>query len=979
MTRRLWGREAELSALTGGIATATAGPGGLIAVEGPAGIGKTALLDAVATGSPGRIVLRARGNPIEQDFPYGVARQAFAPLLGGPDWADACRGPAGHAARVLGADPSDAPTLGTGPAGVGHTVEAMHAATHALFWLTAHLAARAPVVLCVDDAHWADPPSLRWLVALSRRIDAFPAVTVLAIRSGEPAADPMLLGELLSAATTAPIRPGPLDRIATAELIREILPSATGELIRDCHAAAGGNPFLIRMLAEDDRTTPSTGTAGIARWVEQRLRRLPSGATGLAHALALLGPGATQRHAANLAGITPEQAAVLSDAMRAAGLLQPDGAPCLAHPIVAAALHDGMGPGIRALWHARAARLLATGTGAPKQTVREPAASNRTTRGPAAPERTTREPATPEQAAREPGDPERAALHLLHAEPAGDAFAVAVLRAAARHATARGAPEAAATFLRRALDEPSGDPAIRLELSLALAAGRQSGVPGLAREVVAGITDAADRADAALRCGRALALAGDLSAADGLYRLVLDRPAGVPVETLARLEAEQAAVSVPDSRNRRTRTPSAGGDVPSPQTPRPETGAAARAGGGPQLWRVHAVAEATFAGRPPAECLALLAPVLDDGTLAAETDSLLPTVAAIMLIASGELDRARSISDTMIAGALERGWMSAVAHGRFLRALTLLPAAAVRDAAVESRAALDFKLTTGTTPAAALLWALVPLVESLTEAGRPAEAEAAIDAAGIGEPPPYALTAPMFLQVRARLRLGRDRPAEALADLLEAADRWAAFPVAHPVLASWPADAVRAYLATGRAGDARRTAATYLESAERTGVPDALGGALRAYALVVSGRRRIDLLERAVRVTAGTTARLQHTRALYDLGCALRRINQRTAARAPLAAALEIADAGGADRLAGLARAELRAAGARPRRAALHGVAALTDAERRVAGLAAHGLTNRQISDRLTLSRRTVETHLAHTYRKLAIRSRTELADALGQ
>ena len=109
----------------------------------------------------------------------------------------------------------------------------------------------------------------------------------------------------------------------------------------------------------------------------------------------------------------------------------------------------------------------------------------------------------------------------------------------------------------------------------------------------------------------------------------------------------------------------------------------------------------------------------------------------------------------------------------------------------------------------------------------------------------------------------------------------------------------------------------------------------------------------------------------------LRRANRRAEARGPLRAALDLADAGGAARLARLALAELHAAGARPRRAALRGLDALTTAERQIAGLAAQGFTNRQIAERLALSRRTVETHLAHAYQKLDIRSRADLAGLL--
>jgi DNA-binding NarL/FixJ family response regulator len=101
-------------------------------------------------------------------------------------------------------------------------------------------------------------------------------------------------------------------------------------------------------------------------------------------------------------------------------------------------------------------------------------------------------------------------------------------------------------------------------------------------------------------------------------------------------------------------------------------------------------------------------------------------------------------------------------------------------------------------------------------------------------------------------------------------------------------------------------------------------------------------------------------------------------ARAPLRRALEQADRGGMLLLAARARDELSAIGARPRRSALSGPGALTPAEHRVAQLAAGGRGNRAIAERLYVTQRTVETHLTHAFQKLDIRSRGELAAALG-
>jgi DNA-binding CsgD family transcriptional regulator len=114
-----------------------------------------------------------------------------------------------------------------------------------------------------------------------------------------------------------------------------------------------------------------------------------------------------------------------------------------------------------------------------------------------------------------------------------------------------------------------------------------------------------------------------------------------------------------------------------------------------------------------------------------------------------------------------------------------------------------------------------------------------------------------------------------------------------------------------------------------------------------------------------------------ELGAALRRANQRTEAREPLRAGLDLALGCGATRLADRARTELRATGARPRRESLSGAAALTPSERRVAEMAASGLSNAEIAQALFVTVKTVEGHLSGAYRKLDVRSRTELGDAL--
>ena len=155
-----------------------------------------------------------------------------------------------------------------------------------------------------------------------------------------------------------------------------------------------------------------------------------------------------------------------------------------------------------------------------------------------------------------------------------------------------------------------------------------------------------------------------------------------------------------------------------------------------------------------------------------------------------------------------------------------------------------------------------------------------------------------------------------------------------------------------------------------------VGSALRILGMLRRAEG-IPELQQAVAVLEGSTARLEHARALASLGTALRLDRRPTEAREPLGRALEIATTAGAVPLVERARAELAAAGGRPRANAQTGVASLTASERRVADLAAGGQTNKDIAQALYVTPKTVEVHLSNSYRKLGIRSRRELVEAL--
>jgi DNA-binding NarL/FixJ family response regulator len=193
----------------------------------------------------------------------------------------------------------------------------------------------------------------------------------------------------------------------------------------------------------------------------------------------------------------------------------------------------------------------------------------------------------------------------------------------------------------------------------------------------------------------------------------------------------------------------------------------------------------------------------------------------------------------------------------------------------------------------------------------------------------------------------------------------------------WRSLLAEAHLHAGDPDTARALADEEVAVAARLGPAREVGRALRVRAAVDrdgAGQR----LTEAVMLLRDAAAPLELASALVDLGALRRRAGERVESRAPLSEGLELAHRQGAVALEERARAELRASGARPRAALRSGVAALTPSERRVASLAAAGLSNLQIAQELFVTVRTVEMHLSAAYRKLDISSRTALPEALG-
>ena len=637
----------------------------------------------------------------------------------------------------------------------------------------------------------------------------------------------------------------------------------------------------------------------------------------------MLGDGALVTDAVRLSGLDGADMEAAMTALVAAGVIQPGGEVRFAHPILRSAIYGDLSPVERERLHGSASMILSA-RGAP---------------------------------------PRQVAAYVMHTDPAADPEAVTLLREAAREAQALGDASGAATFLSRALDEPpSADerPALVLDLGLARArAGMPEAVAPLT-EIIEEAQDPAAVATAAVELSGMLFFAGRAGEAVALLRGAQERlpPGGADRE---RLEVALLGAAYTSAATRREADSIIRG---------------LRDPGGP----AHSVFEATVLATLSMDELMYVrssAKAIDfaDRALAAglplepHRGEAWALVALAVLAACDQFDASERGLDEILARARDRGAAVTVASVLALRCFGTVRHGDLTRAQADAYTAIELAPDLG---AEFVVIAVAAAVQAGLERNETTESRGLIDRVGIRYDTEFAPST-QLRYASALLRAAAGDHEAAVKQLLTCALDHPAMGGENPAVLAWRSAAALSLAELGRHEEARRLAEDELRRARSFGARRAIGVALRAQALVGPASERAETLEAAVDVLRSTGARLEHARALVDLGAALRAARQRAVAREPLLEGLTLASRCGSHSLERRARAELGAIGVRPRTVERAGTDSLTPSERRVAELAASGQTNREIAQTLFVTEKTVEAHLGRAFRKLDVTSRRQL------
>jgi DNA-binding CsgD family transcriptional regulator len=913
-------REAQRAAVAGALTGALEGHGSSVFLVGEPGLGKTALLAECCKGAAGFAVAQATCSELEQSVPFGLLDRLFG-ALGAP---------------VALTQPPNWPAAALGPAEAR-----LQRYSSILGWLRGR--AGLPVLLAVDDLHWADTDSIVMLDLLCRRLGGLAAVVVATLRPWPATALQHARG-LVADAHGVLERLLPLSESACAVLLEDRLGAGLAPgFVERAKQASAGNPLLLREIADARLHGEDLLAGGAGRFGERvflpRFAGVEASALRWAHAASVLGTRFWPHLVERLLEEPGGQAEADMEALWRNGLLRllEDGKAEFVHPLFRQALYDDLSMGMRRGLHARAFHVLLA----------------------------------------ERAPPAEAAPHAVAAGLKAGPAAVAVVATAGRQALAAGAAATAAEHFQAAVElaGPAADPGMYFELTEAA--------------MVAGNVALAQQSLADLLAREELGHPERVAALRAQARVLF--AAGRYPEAKRRFE-EASALAYPSSPQLAAEVLLDGAFVGHHfEGPREALRTVQRAAGilkgsasaDEALRVVAATAEANLA------CIKGDPTGLDEVAAAAKARLLLESlqaawawdiVFAYALLAKAyerfddcELIFASLANEARRKGAPVAYHTLAITHADVLWRLGQV--AKARELVAEAAVVAELAPTLGPFAWVGLAhtcYEQADWVESAKWAARVEEAAGRIGGA------PYLRLWLCFLECEEALRGGDvDRAVKAAERARLIADGSG---VVEPCIVPWHGPAIEAYVVSGKVDQAGALAAS-LERICRPlpcHAPRAVAARGRGLVAWRSGDRAGA--EEAFQVALGENRAvampLAEAETLLTYGRFLRCNGRLAEARGVLHQALVVLEGTGAGRLAGVAREELSLAGGRRSRAG--GARPLTAMELRVARLAGEGLTNGQIARQLFISVKTVEHHLSSVYAKLGVASRRDLIHAAG-
>jgi DNA-binding CsgD family transcriptional regulator len=916
-------RDEELAALRDSFASSLEAHGNVVLISGAAASGKSALLHTFAeqVGRAGAVFLDARASRTERNHSFGVMSQLFRSVERSAENSV----PGTHSFTGGAFNPA---LLERAP----EVAEGIRSQVPRELYLTLlDLAERNPVVIGVDDMHYIDLPSFECLLYLVRRLRSTRILIVLTECVRRRRAHPHFLAELLSQPHCRHIRLNLLSQCGVARILAE---TTGGRWARDLapawHKVTGGNPLLVHALLEDNnissKAAPTELAVGAAfgQAVMSCLYRSGLVACAVADALAIMDERASLPVIAEVLERDVESVIQASNVLDSAGLLS---AGRFRHDNMRLAVLDTMLPEERADMHGRAAHVLH---------------SHGTT-------------------------PTVLADHLVAADRVQAKWALPVLVQSAEEALGRGDLDQARVYLRRAYEMSTGD---RQRATVKAAFARvewRCSPAAVARHLPELVTHAlADRLSWRQVAGLAgyLLWHGQVESAVDMLEAVERRTGGLDAETALDIDIARLWLCsmFPELLGRLR---------PDRAVAAPEDSASVR---GAELLRSATVLTAVLTGCMDDDALigadqVLQGPLRDDATLA----SMMASMAA--LIYANKLDKATFWCDSLLREAEERNAPTWQALFAAIRATIDVRLGRMADAARSARTAMALISARG--------WGVVigmPLAAALlatTALGRYEEAASYLSLLV----PEATFRTPFglhYLQARGRYYLATGRIQAALGDFQACGDLMVKWGLDLPTIVPWRTDAARALLALGKIDQARGLANEQLARLS-PGHSRTRGLSLRILAATSAPHERTALLAAAMDELQDYGDRFELALTAAELSSTHHELGDDGRARVLADRARRLAAECGIEPSGNLPPELTQVMGGAPAPDSAQDdpVAELSDAERRVARLAARGQKNRQIADQLSITVSTVEQHLTRVYRKLKIGRRIDLKPAL--